>query len=188
MRKKPVNRRSSFRKSLLYGLRRNRICCYILLLMLLDGCRGEQQQAYVAFYNYSEHGGISVAYVEFVLPVPFAETRSKYNDTDYLESGYVKGAELVTSRDTVDLKYNPLRLRGHFFSLISQKVEPGDYSSYILQLDEPYKWGSLYQADSLLAPLLQKLVKIRYLDTSGIYQSLNKLDLKPIYFSMGSRC
>jgi hypothetical protein len=155
------------------------------LVILIFGCKDEPNQGYAVFYNYSEHGNSSVGYVEVVFPVPFKATHSKHNDYDYFEKSYVKGAEMIAHGDTIDLKYAPLNLRHHYFFLTKNKNADSDYTSYILQLDEPYKWGSLFQADSLFSQLLNEVEEVRFLDTSGKYRSLRDIEFKSIYFLDG---
>jgi hypothetical protein len=156
-----------------------------LLLMTINGCKQIPKEGFAAFYNFHEHGDVSTCYVEIILPIPFRKTHSEYNDYDYSETRYVKGAELVTVNDTLSIKYSPLGLTNHYFSLTENMDDTSNYTTYVLPLEEPYKWGSLYQADSIVSPLLKGLTEIRYLDASGKYKSMGTVKFKYAYFFDG---
>jgi small-conductance mechanosensitive channel len=154
-----------------------------VLIILSAGCHKEKpHEGYIAFYNYSSHDGISAGYVEIVVPVPFEETHSKFNDRDYSMERLVKGAELITSTDTIPLMYAPLQQRHQLSSLIGAKKIPETHSSYLALFPEPYKWGSLFQQDSLFSPYYSDIREIRYLDKSGKYHKLDDVTFQFLYF------
>lgn len=155
-------------------------------MVSINSCKNEPDDAYAVFYNYSDHGNSTVSYVEVVLPVPFEETHSVHNDSDYSEVHYVKGAEIITNDDTIALKYAPFNLKGQFVSL-TKKKNLSNFSSYILQFDEPYKWGSLFQADSLLSPVFKNVQEVRFIDKNGMYKSLHDITFAPVYFFNGKQ-
>lgn len=185
--RKLLNQRVIFRKylhPLFLGTHKSGL---LFLLLFINSCKDSTKATYVVFQNYGTHGDASIGYAKLILPIPFEKTHSKYNDFDYSVKKYVKGAELITASDTINLMYSPLNLRTRFYSLIRTENSASFYTPYILLFNEPFKWSSLYQMDSLFQVLYNDLQEIRYLDTNNNFHSIKNLKFEFLYYFDGKQ-
>lgn len=149
---------------------------------MLSCTKNNESICYAAFYNYSEHADLSFCEIELVLPVPLSETKSGvYNNNKEC------GAELITNTDTICLKYIKSYFRERFFKRLELGLIDSQYSSYILSMPNPFEQTSLFQADSLFLNTLRNVKTIRYLDTNGVFHSINNVQFRYYYLFNGKQ-